>query len=95
MSNISDFQALLKQLQHKSDDILLTLQTHQVEPISELHRVIKTKRQMLKMTQQAVADLADISLTTYKNIETPEGNYTKETLLAVLNVLGVQLCLKP
>ena len=94
MSNIEDFQTLLEQLHHKSADILLELETHHVEPLSDLYSVIKAKRQSLKMTQQEVADLADISLTTYKNIEAPEGNYTKDTLFAVLNVLGVQLCLK-
>lgn len=94
VSNIEAFQVLLKQLQHKSADVLSELEAQQVEPLSELHSVIKAKRQSLKMTQQEVADLADISLTTYKNIESPEGNYTKDTLFAVLNVLGVQLCLK-
>ncbi len=95
MSNIKDFQALIGQLHNKSTDILMELERNQIEPLSELHSVIKTKRVLLNMTQQEVADLADISLTTYKNIEAPEGNYTKHTLFAVLNVLGVQLCLKP
>ena len=94
MSNVKDFQTLLGQLHHKSADILLELETHHVEPLSELHSVIKAKRQTLKMTQQEVADLADISLTTYKNIEASDGNYTKDSMFAVLNVLGVQLCLK-
>lgn len=95
MSNTKEFQTLLEQLHYKSADILLELKTHHVEPLSDLHSVIKAKRQVLKMTQQEVADLADLSLTTYKNIESPKGNYTKDTLFAVLNVLGVQLCLKP
>ena len=94
MSNTKDFQALLEQLHNKSADILLDLENNHSEPLNDLHRVIKAKRQALKMTQQETADLADISLTTYKNIEAPDGNYTRDTLFAVLNVLGVQLCLK-
>jgi len=94
MSNIKEFQSLLEQLHHKSSDIFLELSNKHTEPLSELHSVIKARRQTLKMTQQEVADLADISLTTYKNIEAPDGNYTKDTLFAVLNVLGVELCLK-
>jgi len=94
MSNIKDFQALLEQLHYKSADILLEQEKNHIEPLTNLHRVIKAKRQALKMTQQETADLADISLTTYKNIEDPDANYTRHTLFSVLNVLGVQLCLK-
>lgn len=94
-SNVKEFQDLMSQIQNKSADILLDIEKYQVEPLAALHSVVKTKRRFLKMTQQEVADLADISLTTYKNIESLDGNYTKHTLFAVLNVLGIQLCLKP
>lgn len=57
----------------------------------DLGAQIKARRQALKVTQQEVADLADVSINTLVAVERGTGNPQIETLLSICHVLGLQL----
>jgi len=57
----------------------------------DLGAQIKARRQALKVTQQEVADLADVSINTIVAVERGTGNPQIETLLSICHVLGLQL----
>lgn len=57
----------------------------------DLGAQIKERRQALKVTQQEVADLADVSINTIVAVERGTGNPQIETLLSICHVLGLQL----
>lgn len=52
------------------------------------------RRQHLHVTQQEVADLADVNINTVVAIERGTGNPKIETLLAICDVLGLQAIVK-
>lgn len=60
----------------------------------EIGKVIKSRRQNLKVTQQELADLADVNINTVVAIERGTGNPKIETLLAICDVLGLQTIVK-
>ena len=55
---------------------------------------IKNRRQMLKITQQELADLAGVSINTVVAVERGSGNPRMETIISICNVLGLQLITK-
>lgn len=57
----------------------------------EIGKTIKARRQALGVTQQTLADLADVGINTLVAIERGQGNPKLETLLTVLDTLGLQL----
>lgn len=57
----------------------------------DLGAQIKARRQALKVTQQEVADLADVSINTIVAVERGTGNPQIENLLSICHVLGLQL----
>ncbi|MBR4926078.1 MAG: helix-turn-helix transcriptional regulator [Prevotella sp.] len=57
----------------------------------EIGRVIKTRRQSLGVNQQTLADLSNIGINTLVAIERGQGNPKLETLLAILDTLGLQM----
>lgn len=60
----------------------------------EIGKAIKSRRQSLKVTQQELADLADVNINTVVAIERGTGNPKIETLLAICDVLGLQTIVK-
>lgn len=60
-------------------------------PIQEIIKIIKERREELGVTQEQLADLAEIGLRTLKNIESGKGNPTLLTLVKVIDVLGMEI----
>jgi len=61
---------------------------------SDMYKKIKERRSLLKITQQDLADISGVGLRTIKGIETNKGNPSVNTLLKILDVLGMELDLK-
>ena len=57
----------------------------------EIGKAIKDRRKKLGVNQQTLADLAGVAVNTVVAIERGEGNPQLETLLAILDTLGLQL----
>lgn len=60
----------------------------------EIGTVIKERRQSLKVKQQDLADLAGVGINTLVAMERGQGNPKLETLLSVLDTLGLQVDIK-
>lgn len=58
-----------------------------------LVETIKERRESLRLNQQMLSDLSDVSLRTIKQFESGKGNPTIETLRKIADVLGFELCL--
>jgi len=61
---------------------------------SDIYKKIKERRSLLGITQQDLADISGVGLRTIKEIETNKGNPSINTLLKLLDVLGMELDLK-
>jgi y4mF family transcriptional regulator len=57
----------------------------------ELKDIIKQRREMLLLTQQDLAEMAQVGLATIKDIERGKGNPTISTATKILDVLGVEI----
>lgn len=57
----------------------------------ELRETIKERRATLGITQLDLAEMAEVSLATVKDIERGKGNPSLETILKLLNVLGLEM----
>ncbi len=57
----------------------------------QLIEIIKTRRDMLNVTQDMLADLSGVGLRTLKQFESGKGNPTLETLNKLGNALGMEL----
>ena len=57
----------------------------------DIFKKIKERRSLLGITQQDLADISGVGLRTIKAIETNNGNPSVNTLLKILDVLGMQL----
>lgn len=55
---------------------------------------IKKRRRYLKLTQQDLADFAEININTVVAIERGVGNPKVSTLIAIAEVLGMELLIK-
>ncbi len=60
----------------------------------EIGEVIRRRRQELKVNQLTLSDLAGVGINTLVAMERGTGNPKLETLLAVLDTLGLQLDVK-
>ena len=60
----------------------------------ELMKVLKDRREALKVTQEHLAELSGVGLRTLKSIESGKGNPTIETLNKLADVLGLELKLE-
>jgi transcriptional regulator with XRE-family HTH domain len=60
----------------------------------ELIKVLKNRREVLKVTQEHLAELSGVGLRTLKSIESGKGNPTIETLTKLADVLGLELKLE-
>ena len=60
----------------------------------EIGIIIKERRKHLGVNQQTLADLAGVGLNTLVAIERGEGNPQLNTLLTILDTLGLQMDIK-
>lgn len=61
---------------------------------SDLIKTIKERREVLKVTQETLAELAGVGLRTLKQFESGKGNPTLQTFQKIADVLGMEVCLK-
>ena len=61
---------------------------------SMLIKQIKERREMLKITQENLADLSGVGLRTIKQLEAGKANPTYRTLQEIADVLGLELVLQ-
>lgn len=57
----------------------------------ELKEIMKSRRTYLKISQQDLAELSGISLSTIKDIERGKGNPSLSTASQILDVLGMEI----
>ncbi len=62
--------------------------------LSILIKQIKERREMLKITQENLADLSGVGLRTIKQLEAGRANPTYRTLEEIADVLGLELVLQ-
>jgi transcriptional regulator with XRE-family HTH domain len=55
---------------------------------------IKERREMLKITQESLADLSGVGLRTIKQLEAGKANPTYRTLQEIADVLGLELVMQ-
>lgn len=60
----------------------------------KLIQTIKERREMLRVTQETLAELAGVGLRTLKQLESGKGNPTLETLQKLTDVLGMEISLQ-
>ena len=68
--------------------------SHSIVNSKEIGNIIKERRRILKVNQLELSELAGIGINTLVAIERGQGNPKLETLISVLNVLGLQLSVK-
>lgn len=61
---------------------------------SILIKQIKERREILKITQENLADLSGVGLRTIKQLEAGKANPTYRTLQEIADVLGLELVLQ-
>ena len=57
----------------------------------ELEEIMKQHREFLSLTQQDLAEMAEIGVDTIKDIERGKGNQALKTLKKILEVLGIEI----
>ena len=57
----------------------------------QIIKVIKTRREVLKVTQETLAELSGVGLRTLKQFESGKGNPTLSTLQKLGDVLGLEI----
>lgn len=60
----------------------------------ELNEVIKSRRKVLAISQLDLAEMAEVSLATVKDIERGKGNPSLYTVNKLLGVLGLEMDFK-
>lgn len=57
----------------------------------ELKDLIKQRRKYLSLTQLDLAEIAEVGLSTIKDIERERGNPSLKTIKKILDVLGIEI----
>ena len=57
----------------------------------ELKDIMKQRREFLSLTQQDLADMAEVGVATIKDIERGKGNPALNTIKKILEVLGIEI----
>lgn len=66
-----------------------------IGPAAELAREFRERRMALRLTQQSIADLADVGRSTVLDLESGRGTTSLAAAVAVAEVLGMSLTLTP
>ena len=59
--------------------------------LSELIKAIKKRREVLKISQENLAEISGVGLRTLKHLESNKGNPTIKTLEKLASVLGMEI----
>lgn len=57
----------------------------------ELKDIMRERREILSLTQQDLAEMAQVGLATIKDIERGKGNPALNTVKKILDVLGIEI----
>ena len=57
----------------------------------ELKEIMKQRREFLSLTQQDLAEMADVGVATIKDIERGKANPALNTIKKILDVLGIEI----
>ena len=57
----------------------------------ELKEIMKQRRQFLSLSQQDLAEMAEVGVATIKDIERGKGNPALNTIKKILDVLGIEI----
>lgn len=57
----------------------------------ELKNIMKERREVLSLTQQDLAEMAQVGVATVKDIERGKGNPSLNTIEKILDVLGIEI----
>lgn len=57
----------------------------------ELKDLMKERREVLSLTQQDLAEMAQVGVATVKDIERGQGNPSLSTIKKILDVLGIEI----
>ena len=57
----------------------------------KLKDIMKERREILSLTQQDLAEMAQVGLATIKDIERGKGNPALSTVKKILDVLGIEI----
>ena len=72
-------------------DFLLYLRESLLCHTMELKDIMKQRRKTLSLTQQDLAEMAQVGLATIKDIERGKGNPALSTVKKILEVLGIEI----
>lgn len=89
-SAIEKLQQDISEEQEKLNEMLQDLKS-EVAELSEIHTFIRNRRKNLKITQEDLAELVQVSTKTIFQIEKGEGNPSYSTIMKILDVLGFTL----
>jgi len=62
--------------------------------LGNLIETIKQRREMMRVTQETLAELSGVGLRTLKQFESGKGNPTLLTIQKLADVLGLEVCLQ-
>jgi transcriptional regulator with XRE-family HTH domain len=62
--------------------------------LENLIQTIKERREMMRVTQETLAELSGVGLRTLKQFESGKGNPTLLTIQKLADVLGMEICLQ-
>ena len=62
--------------------------------LENLIQTIKERREMMRVTQETLAELSGVGLRTLKQFESGKGNPTLLTIQKLADVLGLEVCLQ-
>ena len=57
----------------------------------ELKEIMKQRREFLSLTQQDLAEMAEVGIATIKDIERGKANPALNTIKKILEVLGIEI----
>lgn len=62
--------------------------------LNDIIKTVKERRDMLRVTQETLAELSGVGLRTLKQFESGKGNPTIKTLQKLVDVLGLEVNLR-
>lgn len=65
-----------------------------MEAIQKIGQLIQQRRDHMRITQQQLADMADIGINTLYKIETGQANPTLGSLQKIIDILGMEITLQ-
>jgi transcriptional regulator with XRE-family HTH domain len=60
----------------------------------DIEKVLKERRESLRVTQETLAEISGVGLRTLKQFESGKGNPTLLTLKKITDAMGMDICLK-